>query len=85
MSVFIVSTALHAGRKTAVAAKAMLSAVTSLVAPASLLDLATISLPLCDSLWRLADDPAGISTARVSLQRDRGYSRGETAQARNIP
>lgn len=69
MSVLIVSTALRAASKTALVAEAMLSAVTSLPAQASLLDLATISLPLCDGGSCFQDPAVRAASAQVQAAR----------------
>lgn len=69
MSVLIVSTALRPSSKTAVVAETMLTAVTALAAPASLLDLATLSLPLCDGGSCFQDAAVRAATAQVQAAR----------------
>src|SRR5687767_4556503 len=66
MSFLIVSTALRASSKTSLVAEAMLSAVVSLPAQASLLDLATFPLPLCDG-GSCFQDP-GVRSAAPKVQ-----------------
>jgi FMN reductase len=69
MSVLIVSTALRPGSKTSLVADAMLTAVAALPAPASVLDLAKIALPLCDGGACFQDPAVRSATAMVKAAR----------------
>ena len=69
MSVLIVSTALRAGSKTAHVAESVRAAFASLDVPASVLDLATVPLPMCDGGACFQDFAVNQATEKVRAAR----------------
>lgn len=65
MSVLIVSTALRAGSKTGAVANSLRAAFEALRTPASVLDLATTPLPMCDGGACFKDFAVSAATAQV--------------------
>lgn len=89
MSVLIVSTALRAGSKTQVIADALRAACEAAGVAASVLDLATTPLPLCDGASCYQD--AGVTAATVQVRAARAvvlcfpvYNHQANAAAKNF-